>query len=178
MMSLLSLLWILTVSLLLQLSLSSFPLLCCDGDSHLQVRNKTRKLSVLMTLLSAGSVQRMSPISIPERESVDFCQAGLHQYKLVHRRSSHQSRHNCWASSLSLHHQVCNMIRGRHFTLSYIIMIFVIIILVSSNGDGDRVVSSPQSMERWIEKANSVNTKYNFSTIAFNVESCWKLDER
>ena len=65
-------------------------------------------ISVLMTdLLSPGSVQGMSSISIweSERESVKFCQAGVHQYKLVQWRSSHQPRHNCRAFSLSDQHQ-------------------------------------------------------------------------
>ena len=59
--------------------------------------------------------------------------------------------------------------------IMFITMIFNIFIMIiikfSSKVDGDRIVSSPQSMERWIERANSVKRKYNFSTIAFNVES-------
>ena len=62
--------------------------------------------------------------------------------------------------------------------INIVIMIFVIIIKVSNNDDGDRVVSSPQSMERWIVKTNSVNTKYNFSTVAFNVESLFEVGRR
>ena len=50
-------------------------------------------------------------------------------------------------------------------------IIVMIIIKFSSKVDGDQIVSSPHSMERWIEKENSVKRKYNFSTIAFNVES-------
>ena len=61
--SVLTLLWIFSVSL--QPCLCSFPLLCCDGDSYIQVRDNTKKLSVLLSdLLSAGSVQRMCGISI------------------------------------------------------------------------------------------------------------------
>ena len=50
-------------------------------------------------------------------------------------------------------------------------IIVMIIIKFSSKVDGDQIVSSPHSMERWIEKENSVKRKYNFLTIAFNVES-------
>ena len=56
-------------------------------------------------------------------------------------------------------------------TTMIIDIIVMIIIKFSSKVDGDRIVSSPQSMERWIERANSVKTSYNFSAIAFNVES-------
>ena len=57
-------------------------------------------------------------------------------------------------------------------------IIVMIIIKFSSKVDGDQIVSSPHSMERWIEKENSVKRKYNFSTIAFNVESLIEVGRR